>query len=148
MTIPSLIDTIQAVPGKALQEGQDILSLAKYSISAQGGMTALAGGAYAGATPINSYINEFTTVATTGDSCVLPPAIPGSEVTVINSGAQTLKIYAQTSNPNNPNAAGNPQADLVVALAGGAGAASVNLSAAAVTVFSCASLGRWKSQLV
>jgi hypothetical protein len=147
--VASLTSTIQAVPGRALQEGQDILILAKAALSAQGAMTALAGGALTAATPLlNSYINEFTTVATTGDSCVLPPAIPGTELTVINSGAQTLKIYAQTSNPNNPNAAGNPQADLIVPLASSTGAASINLNASGVTVLTCASLGRWKSEIV
>lgn len=142
-SVQGLISPLSLQPGPRLIDGADIATIIQTMASGKGGLTALAGGGLPGATPCTAYINEFTTTATTNDSCVLPPAIPGLEVTVINSGAQTLRCYGNGNNPGNGNAA-----DTIIPLAGGAGAAFIAIPAAAVSVFSCATIGRWKSQLV
>jgi hypothetical protein len=50
-------------------------------------MTAFAGGAQIGATPITKTYSRFSTVVTAGDSAVLPPAAPGLEYVVKNAAA-------------------------------------------------------------
>src|ERR1019366_5802375 len=59
-------------------------------------LTALAGGAKASATPLPSTVNRVVTVASAGDSVLLPPAIVGKEVLVINANVtNSIKVYAQ-----------------------------------------------------
>ena len=143
-----LINPLDLQSGKQLIDGATIAALVKQNNTGVTSQVALAGGGYAGATPVNYYITEFTTVASANDSCVLPLALSGIEVTVINSGAQNLRIYCNNANPNNLNAAGSPIADTIIALAGGAGVTYVTLPAAGFAVFSCSGVGRWKSQNV
>jgi hypothetical protein len=56
-------------------------------------ITAHAGGGQGSATPLTTMVNRVTTVATAGDSVVLPTAAPGMNVTVINSGANSLAVF-------------------------------------------------------
>lgn len=147
MTATSLTQTIDPndiAPGKRLIGGDTVGFLLKQCASGIGGLTALAGGGSANTVQLNSYINEITVCASANDSVMLPLALAGAEVTVINSGAQNLRVYAQLSNAANASSA----ADVIVALAGGAGVAYVTISAAAFSVFSCGTAGRWKSQNV
>ena len=44
-------------------------------------LTAQAGGLQGNATPIKTTYSRFSTIATTGDSCVLPQAAPGLQLT-------------------------------------------------------------------
>jgi hypothetical protein len=50
-------------------------------------LTALAGGGQTGATPITAAMARFTTVATGGDSALLPVSQPGMTITVSNAAA-------------------------------------------------------------
>jgi hypothetical protein len=61
--------------------------------SFQNGLTALAGGGQAGATPITRTYSRFTVVASTGDSAVLPTASPLLEYTVKNAAANSMNVY-------------------------------------------------------
>lgn len=67
----------------------------------QGGMNrrdnivAFAGGGKASATALTNTLNRIVTVASANDSVVLPPAIAGSEVTVINAGANTAAVFSK-----------------------------------------------------
>jgi hypothetical protein len=88
-----------------------------------------------------TYIAEFTTVATNADSAVLPPAIGGNEITVINSGAASLRVWADQNNPNNGNVA-----DTLVNAAGSSANGYVDIAANGYNVFSSTAIGRWKSQ--
>jgi hypothetical protein len=145
MTAASFIGTLTIEnQGVGLQDGQDLVKLAQANSSGKGGLTALAGGAQAGSPVLNAYITEFTTVASANDSCQLPPALAGEEFTVINSGAANLKVYAALVNAGNP--AVPAVADTIIALAGGAGVGSVVIAPNAIGVFSCPTVGRWKSQ--
>lgn len=58
-------------------------------------LTALAGGAQAG-TALTRTFNNFTVVATTGDSAQLPVAALGKKVIVKNSAAITMAVFGQT----------------------------------------------------
>lgn len=131
-------------PGAKLIDGGTLAAMVKQVASGQGGLTALAGGGIVGATLIQAYISEFTVVASGNDSALLPPALSGLEYEIVNSGASTLRVYCSNGNPNNLSA-GVAQADNIVNLAGG-NATFIAIPANAVGVFSCATLGRWKSQ--
>jgi hypothetical protein len=75
---------------------------------AKDALTALAGGGQAGATVLILGINRFTIVATSGDSCILPVSTTGMRVTVINSSANTLNVFAAASETINAIAALSP----------------------------------------
>lgn len=63
--------------------------------SVTNGLTAKAGGGQSGATALPSAINRVTTVATAGDSVVLPAATAGNTVVVINAAAtNSLNVFA------------------------------------------------------
>lgn len=58
-----------------------------------GGLVAKAGGGQAGATRLSIHVNEIGTVATAGDSVILPPAGSGLVVTIINNGASACDVF-------------------------------------------------------
>ena len=66
-------------------------------------LTALAGGGQAGATQLRQGLNRITTVATSGDSCVLPSTVdsPGLEVIVINAGANPMAVFPSSGDQIN-----------------------------------------------
>lgn len=72
-------------------------------LTAFNALTALAGGGQAGATQLLQGVNRVTTVATAGDSCVLPftTDTPGLEVIVINKGAQPMAVFPATGDAIN-----------------------------------------------
>jgi hypothetical protein len=128
-------------PGPHLIDGATLVALVKNTLTALGNQAALAGGGLSANTPIlSAYITEFTTVASANDSCALPNGLAGLEYEVVNSGAQTLRVYCQTANPNNAGAADN------IVSQGGVNSTYIAVPANAVGVFSCTTLGRWKSQ--
>lgn len=53
-------------------------------------------GTQAGATPISASIVRFATVASAGNSGLLPPAKGGRVITVVNAGANSMNVF-----PNN-----------------------------------------------
>lgn len=60
------------------------------------GLTAFAGGGQGSATQTSFGYNEFTTVATAGDSGKLPTGVVAGRVTVLNDGAATMDLYPAT----------------------------------------------------
>ena len=109
-------------------------------------ITALAGGAYAGANPqLNIGWNEIDTVVTAGDSVMLPPAVAGMQCLISNMGAAGttgLKIYALASNSYNGNLADQIVAHGATALI--AGSTGVSVATGHVTLFVCTTQGVWK----
>lgn len=57
------------------------------------GLTAFATGGQTSATPLTKQINQVTTVANAADSVLLPPAIHGLTIKVINVGGNTLAVF-------------------------------------------------------
>lgn len=86
------ISLVSVLPGLGLGPiEQDYVVTSASSVS---GLTALAGGGQAGATPITAKLTRFTTVATAADSCLLPPAAAGlSGIIIMNSGAAALAVF-------------------------------------------------------
>jgi len=66
-----------------------------------GAFTALAGGGQAGATLLTSQIAKVGTVATAGDSVLLPLSTPGHERIVVNATANSMNVFPQTGDTIN-----------------------------------------------
>jgi hypothetical protein len=70
--------------------------------SSANGLTAHAGGGQGSALALTSYINRVTTVGTAADSVLLPPAIAGEEVVVINAAAaNSMNVFPTTGDAIN-----------------------------------------------
>jgi hypothetical protein len=95
------------------------------------GLTALAGGGQAGATPVTSVINRFSTVATNGDSGLLPASVAGAAITVINSGAASLNVFPATGETINALSANSAFA----------------IASGKTATFYCAVAGKWHAVL-
>lgn len=93
------------------------------------GLTAHAGGGQASATPITACIARFTTVATAGDSSLLPASAPGMQITVNNAGAASMNVFGAGADAINGGTTG-------FAVASGKSAS-----------FSCAVAGQWHAVL-
>lgn len=78
------------------------------------GITAHAGGGQGSATPLPAMINRVTTVATAADSVLLPAAVVGLEITVVNATAATsMNVF-----PNGTDAINGLGASAAFAVAG------------------------------
>lgn len=99
--------------------------------SYQNGLIALAGGGQTGATLISRTVSRFTTVATGGDSSLLPPANAGLRYTVLNAGAASMNVFPNVGDAIN---------------AGAANAAFAVANAKSATFF-CAVNGTWNALL-
>jgi hypothetical protein len=64
-----------------------------FSESFQDNITANPGGGQTGAFQLTRQNNRVTTVTTAGDSIMLPPALPGLEVIVVNHGANSMQVF-------------------------------------------------------
>lgn len=93
--------------GPALQPGQDLQNLVNTLFASKVGIVALAGGGQAGATPLPAALNSVDTCASDSDSVILPLAIAGQSVRVLNNTGHTLAVFGQASNPALALAAGD-----------------------------------------
>lgn len=59
------------------------------------GLTALAAGGQAGATPLTGTVNVVAVCATSADSCMLPVGDAGDEIVVRNNGAAPCAVFPQ-----------------------------------------------------
>lgn len=120
-----------AQPGFRLLDGSfinDLISrVLQGGIQRQDSITAQADGTKANATVLKRTFNRVSTVAGANDSVLLPKAIAGSEVTVINAGANTLAVFAKGS-------------DTIAAL-DAATADTINTTKA--KKYTCVSAGHW-----
>lgn len=93
-------------------------------------LTALSGGAQAGATLCAFGINRFATVAAANDSAQLPLAAPGLAITVINaSGSHAMQVFANAGGSDTIN--------------GTTGSTGISLGAGKTATFYSASTGTW-----
>jgi hypothetical protein len=87
--------------GPALIDGAWLNGLASgVNFTFQSGITAKAGGVQATCTllPPNTYLISIDTVASTNDSVCLPFSVAGTNLSIANTGAQTLAIFGQAAN--------------------------------------------------
>lgn len=103
------------------------------------GLTATAGGTQAAglALPASVMLIQVDTVATTGDSVVLPQCLASRILTVINAGAGTLYVYGKV--------AVNPITGVADTINGTAGSTAYQMATLIVSQFICAKNGAWKA---
>jgi hypothetical protein len=133
------VNPMDLQPGEHLVDGLTIQA-ALQPQAARSGLTALAGGGATGATTLLPGLNEVDTVATAGDSCLLPLALAGTTVYCLNATTTSMTVWPQQSNPNNAGGA----ADVVINNAGGvvlSQAIAGNIDGA----YRCFKAGTWKS---
>jgi hypothetical protein len=95
--------------------------------SFQDNITAFAGGGQAGATPITTEVARVTTVATAGDSVMLPPAVQGLALMVINHGTKAMQVFGTGTDTIDDQAAATGVAQMVNS----------------VVIFLCVTNGKW-----
>lgn len=98
--------------------------------ASQDNITAHAGGGQTAAFPITTQTARITTVATAGDSVVLPPSTPGLELLVTNHGINAMQVYGL----------GTDQIDDQVAATG------VSQMANSQVIYTCAAAGNWYTE--
>lgn len=91
--------------GPALTDQNQLQKLAQL-IGSVCSIVAKAGGTKAAATPITGAKCRITTCATADDSVILPPGYPGLEITILNSGADTARVFGAGSDTINGVATG------------------------------------------
>ena len=90
-------------------------------------LTAHAGGGQGSALVLTKQVNRVTTVATSGDSVLLPASAAGLFVTCINSGANPMQVYGAGS-------------DTINGVASGTGVSQMPGSS---VVYNCVAAGAW-----
>ena len=98
--------------------------------SAGDNLTATAGGGQSAALQLTTQTSRITTVATIGDSVMLPPATPGLELIVINHGANAMQVF------------GNG-ADILDDQVGTAGVSQMSNS---MVIYTCTTAGFWYTE--
>jgi hypothetical protein len=121
-------------PGFRLIDGSALnTALANNFVSSQDSMTAN-GTTKATGTQITTQIARFTTVGASGVA-ILPPATAGSEVGIVNAGANTLTIYPYAAT------------DVIDGNSAGASTTLSTANRAAWFICTAASPGQWVSGL-
>src|SRR5437899_4638723 len=93
--LPLLLNDQGDVMGYQAQNGQvTVQPCGTYDVA----LTAFAGGGQASALKLNYRNARIATVATTGDSVALPPAVtPGLSLLLINAGANSMQVFGDNA---------------------------------------------------
>lgn len=91
-------------------------------------ITALSGGGQTNATALSYGLNQVATVAAAADSVLLPPAVPGEMVIVVNDGAAAMQVFGTNADTIN----------------GVAAATGVSQPQNSIVEYSCVVAGQWR----
>jgi len=130
-----------------MASGNMVVNSGPFEYSGAPGVVAFAGGGQTGATALPGLANAVTTVTTANDSVMLPSALPGTTVFVINQTATSMQVYGQPSNmANSPGTTGDtimpPTSSTPAATATG-----VAQAAHVPAIYVCTQVGVWKQFL-
>ncbi len=129
--------------GKQIPDNADLLALVKQCFGTVSGITATPAGTQLNSLLMQGAINQITVSgAGNADSVLLPFALPGAMVEIVNDSANTILVFDQAANPANGNAG-----DVIVpynSAAANATGTSIAVATAKVAYFMCTVLGRWK----
>ena len=113
-------------------------NLSLFYESSSDNITAHAGGGQTNAQQLYSEVNRITTVATSGDSVMLPPAVVNQGVT--NQAGLTVLLINHGANPMQVFGSGTDTINDVAAATG------VSQMKGSMTFFTCTSPGKWYTQ--
>ena len=100
------------------------------------GLTATTSGSQTNATQLNPGMNRLATVANNTDACILPQAIPGTFVYLVNDGVDSTTVFGMALNP------ATNAGDTIDGVATATGNA---MGAAKRAIFICLTAGAWIS---
>ncbi len=104
----------------------------QFYVSAFDSITAHAGGGQSSAVLLGDQLNGISTVATAGDSVVLPQASPGYILTIINYGANPCQVFGNATTSDTIN--------------GIAGATGVSQMQQSIVTYYCLTAGAWYAE--
>jgi hypothetical protein len=110
--------------------GLGVTNLTLVNETFQDNITATPGGGQANAFALTAQTNRVTTVASIGDSVLLPPSAPGLEIVLINHGANAMNVFGS----------GNDQIDDIAA---GSPASHMSFS---FVIYTCSTAGNWYTE--
>jgi hypothetical protein len=117
----------QVLPSSSIAYGQAVYVASVQSVSLA--ITAHSGGGQANAVPITTKVAYVTTVAADHDSVVLPAAVVGLSITILNEGAHILDVYGNGTDTINAIAASSP----------------LSLASPKTCILTCPVAGKWYS---
>jgi hypothetical protein len=107
------------------------LGLGDYVLeSSQDNITATAGGGQAAAFQLSAQTSRISTVATAGDSVMLPPSAPGLELLLINHGANAMQVFGNGTDTIDDQAT----------------TTGVSQMSNSLVIYSCATAGKWYTE--
>ena len=124
--------------GFRLLDGGEVLALKTQLASGTTGIAANPVGTQLSAVPLTAYVNEIT-AGVLNASVMLPAAVPGLSIVVINDGPNTIQVF---TNPYNPQTG---MADTIVAAGAVTTSNVATVASGAVARFYAISYGRWKA---
>lgn len=98
--------------------------------ASQDNIVAHAGGGQAAAFPITTQTARIITVATAGDSIILPPSTPGMELLIVNHGANAMQVFGTSPDTIDDQATGT----------------GVSQMANSLVIYTCATAGSWYTE--
>lgn len=128
----------RSLAGKSRAFSYITLTGFKYDSFANG-ITAFATGGQTNAIPLTKQINQITTVANAADSVLLPPAVVGLTIKVVNVGGLAMAVF-----PCSAAQGGVTGGDAINALSQNSSFSVANTKSCS---FSCAVAGTWNSLL-
>lgn len=131
------LDILQVLgQGGVVKTGQTLSGLFYGQSMAQDNITATPAGTQATSVPITTALARITTVASANDGVLLPPAIRGMEISIVNDAAlNSAKVFASGTDTIN-GTAGATGVALAAVAGGGAGP----------TIYYCFSNGAWRTK--
>lgn len=101
-----------------------------YLESSADNLTATAGGGQLAALQLTTQTSRITTVATAGDSVMLPPSLPGLELLVINHSNNAMQVFGNGTDQINDNTS----------------TVGVSQMGNSFVLYSCAASGNWYTE--
>lgn len=114
----------------------------------QAGLIGGVGGTQAAATALPATVNRIETLISADDSVILPSALPGTVVFVINATASELSVFGQASNAANPIPTTGDTIAPAATSTQAATATGVKQPAHALGIYVCSVVGQWKQGLM
>jgi len=141
-SVMGLYPSLQQGSGYGLPNLGELYALAASDSTAGLPLTAHAGGGQGAATPLTNYINTVAVVGTAADSVLLPLALPGASVVVINNAALACQVFGQATNPNT--GVGDTIAPHGSAAQAATATGVTQAGAGLTAIYFCFAAGQWK----
>jgi hypothetical protein len=97
MAVPNTLGIGVGLPDKGAIDANFTTLVNGGGYSTLNGVTAHAGGGQTNGVLMSAAINRVTTVGSAGDSVILPSAVGGQSITVINGSGTSMNVFSNTA---------------------------------------------------